>query len=100
MYFRVIPRTRAGYPELLSDKIYPWLRYKTRAVNSSVEAPAAPILEAQALNSSSVVVQWTATNGNISKWVISSFRPSDGLRLARSDVDGSMNSVVLLGLGK
>lgn len=101
MYFRVIPRTRAGYPELLPEKTYPWFRYKTRTVNSSDDAPAAPIVETHALNSTSVVVQWTSTSGdNVSKWIISAFKSSDGRRIARSDVDGSLNSVILLGLGK
>lgn len=111
LYVRVVPRTRAGYPTFMPLSSFPWLRYQRprtspQSGNNTVTFEEAPLIEALALNSTSIFVQWIApesderSDGQGAKWVILASRSNDALSAVRADVHINESSAILVGLSK
>lgn len=100
LFIRVIPCTRAGYPQAYPISSFPYLRYRRSSGNvdvgnsTSSTVVAAPDVTTRSLNSSSVFVQWSispsidevAAKHESSAWVVSVTRPATGQQVASTIV--------------
>uniref|UniRef100_A0A914UWC2 Fibronectin type-III domain-containing protein n=1 Tax=Plectus sambesii TaxID=2011161 RepID=A0A914UWC2_9BILA len=99
--FRVIPKTRGGYPTDLAlavRKQFPWVQYTVPAGDDSnaVDSAdtAAPILRVDNINETAWLVVWQ-TERTASKFVVAYRSLADGGDKRRLVVDGRDRSVVL-----
>lgn len=99
--FRVIPKTRAGYPSesaLTVRKQFPWVQYTVptgeRVGGDDSTVAAAPTLRVDNINETAWLVVWQ-TDSTAAKFVVAYRSLADGGEKRRLVVDGRDRSVVL-----
>ena len=99
-YFRVIPKTRAGYPKSTPDLRYPWTSIEVLSDNSSL-LPA-PELVVSPLNSTTVLVSWSVVEGKLPKAFKLKYQLQTGPDGPSEEmtVDGKLKETLISGLGR
>lgn len=99
-FFRVVPKTRAGFPEKLPEKFFPWVEFELpKSTQNSSDILRAPELESSPLNSTAIIVRWHLENpGAVSGFEVI-LSAKNGTELREEIVaDPGANSTVIDGL--
>lgn len=99
-YFRVIPKTRAGFPEKLPEKFFPWVEFEVpKSAPNASDVVRAPELESLPINSTAISVRWQIENLNGISGMEVILTAKNGTEIRQEMIwDPGANSTILEGL--